>query len=198
MQARSHNERSSSAEAGFTLIELMVATVILIVGIVAVSQMIPVSVNSDLNNRSNSIALITAQRELEQMVKQVLTVQGGGSCSALSGHYYFCDSDGNSIGLGLTGSTSSPTQAGCPLDASGQQLDFSQPASSCTAGYTVTKQLPWNQLAGINQSVDLRWRVVTMMNNGTPVRKFIIVGARAYQPGALTLVRNLQAVVGRR
>lgn len=200
MPDRSRVRHALPVETGFTLIELLMATIILMVGIVVLAEMIPNSLRTDLNSRSNSIALIAAQRELEQMVKPSLSVQGaGGSCGAIAGHSYFCDSNGDSIGLGQTGSTSAPTQAGCPLDATGQQIDFSQPATNCNpvSGYTVTRQIPWNQAAGITQAVELRWRVVTMMNNGSPVRKFIIIGARAWQPGGLTLVTNLQAVVGR-
>ncbi len=186
---------AAPADTGFNIVELMMAILILLIGIVALAQVIPASLNYDSNNRSNSIALISAQRELEQMVRPSLTAQGeGGPCSALAGHYYFCDSDGNTVGLGQVGSGSTPTQAGCPLDSTGTQLDFT--LSCSTSGYSLIRLAPWDQVSGIKQKVELRWRVVTMMNSGTPARKFIIIGARAWQAGGLTLVTNLQAVVG--
>lgn len=196
MQTNRQSRALRSRARGFTLIEVLIAMVVLLVGIVAVAGMIPWAMQSDTISRNVSVASNVAQRELEQMVQQSLTIQGGGSCSALSGQYYFCDADGNTIGLGGTGAGSSPTWAGCPLDSTGQFIDFSQPASSCTSGYTLTKQVPWNSVIGVTQSAEMRWRVVTMMNSGTPVRKFIIMGVRASQVGGPALVNNLQVVVG--
>ena len=189
-------ERSRSGDAGATLIELLIAIVILLIGLVPVAQMITSGLSSDLNNRSNSVALVTAQRELEQMRQQIMAVNGGGPCTALAGSYYFCDADAQTVGIGQTGAGNTPTQIGCPLDAAKVQLDFTQTTAACAAGYFVTKLVPWNPVNQTTISVEVRWRVVTEINAGAPVRKFIILGARAAQPRAGTLITNLQTVVG--
>lgn len=187
------------SERGFTLIEVLIAVAVLLAGIVAVAEMVPWAMQSDLVSRNTTLASNVAQRELNQMAEQRVIVQGGGACAALSGQYYFCDADGNSIGLGTIGAPgSSTTTAGCPLDSTGQVIDFTQPASSCTAGYTLTEQIPWNPVSGVSETVEMRWRVVTMFNaGGGPVRKFIIMGVRSSQAGGPALVNNVQVVVGK-
>jgi hypothetical protein len=187
---------SSLSERGATLIELLIAVIILLVAIVPVAQMVSTGLHSDLNNRSNSVGLVAAEREMEQMMLQTMTVAGGGACSAVSGSYYFCDTDGQTVGMGQTGAGATPTQIGCPLDSAKVQLDFNQGIASCASGYSLIKQLQWNQLNGTTISVELRWRVVSLMSGGTPFRKFMIIGARAQQPGGGTLITNLQTVVG--
>lgn len=189
----------SSSERGFTLIEVLVAVLVLLAGIVAVAKMVPWAMQSDLVSRNTTVASNVVQRELNQMLQQRMFVQGGaGACAPLSGEYYFCDADGNSIALGAIGASSSPTSAGCPLDLTGQVIDFSQPASACAAGYTLLKTIPWNPVNGVTQTVEMRWRVVTMMSsNGSPVRKFIIMGVRTSQAGGPALVNNVQVVAGK-
>src|SRR5580704_512002 len=56
-----------SASSGFTLIEMMFATVIVLVGLVAVAQLVPSSLLMNSNNRNDGTALVLAQRELEAM-----------------------------------------------------------------------------------------------------------------------------------
>ncbi|MGD0698022.1 MAG: hypothetical protein ABSB82_24670 [Terriglobia bacterium] len=179
------------------MLELLIAVTILFVGLVPMVQLISSGLTADLKNRSNSVSLIAGQRELEQMMQQIMTVSGG-TCSALASQYYFCDAEGQTVGMGQTGTGSTPTQAGCPLDAAKVQLDFSRATTACTAGYFMTKQVPWNQVNGATIAVELRWRVVTVMRSGSPVRKFIILGARLAPPSGLTLITNLQTVVGTR
>lgn len=195
-----HRQASrSGSEQGFTLIEVLVAVAVLLAGIAAVAEMVPWATQSDLLSRNTTVASDVAQRELNQMLQQRMNVDGGaGACATLSGQYYFCDVDGNSIALGAIGSGSSPTSAGCPLDSTGQAIDFSQPASSCTTGYTLTKRIPWNPVIGVGETVEMRWRVVTMMNSsGAPVRKFVIMGVRTSQVGAPALVDDVQVVAGK-
>ena len=61
--------RSNSryAERGFTLTELLIATAIILVGLVAVAQLVPASVMLNSNNRNDATALVLAQRQLEAM-----------------------------------------------------------------------------------------------------------------------------------
>jgi prepilin-type N-terminal cleavage/methylation domain-containing protein len=60
-------------EGGFSLIEMLFATVILLVGLVAIAQLVPASILLNYQNRNNSSALVFAQRELDQMLDQPLT-----------------------------------------------------------------------------------------------------------------------------
>lgn len=192
--------RPRSAAAGFTMIELMIAILILLVGIVAVAKLVPAAIDTNFRNRNDSTGLIAAQRQLEQMARQPLDAQIMGACAAAPvGEYYFCDTDTDMIPLGDIDATLGPsvtTERGCPLTATGQ-LDFTQPAANCDAGYMVNKQWVWNPVTGTNQNVELRWRVITWHVLGQPKRKVFIVGARAGTAGQSLLVTNLQTVVGR-
>src|SRR5262249_60114076 len=61
------------AERGFTLIEALLATIVMLVGMVAVAQLVPVSLSINNVNRASSTALVIEQRILEQMLDQPLT-----------------------------------------------------------------------------------------------------------------------------
>src|SRR5229473_2519977 len=60
-------------QSGFTLMEVLVATIVLLTGIVAVAQLVPVAVTMNNNNRRDSTALVIAQRELSQMIEQPMS-----------------------------------------------------------------------------------------------------------------------------
>jgi len=179
------------------MVELLIAIVILLVGIVSVAQLVPRSIDLNFRNRNDSTALIAAQRQLEQMALQSLDMAGG-ACGAPAG-YYFCDRDGDLVLLGQRDATlgaSVTTTDGCPLDASGR-INFTQPIGNCPAGYALNKQWVWNPVTGTTQNVEVRWHVITWHVLGAPQRKVFIVGARAGTAGQGLTVTDLQTVVGR-
>ena len=57
---------------GMSLLEVMIAILVLMVGVVGVAQLVPASLRSSNDSRSDSVALVLAQRELDQMVEQPL------------------------------------------------------------------------------------------------------------------------------
>jgi len=59
-------------QSGFTLLELAVATLILMVGIAGVVQLVPASQQSNFTNRVDTTAMVFAQREMDQMIAQPL------------------------------------------------------------------------------------------------------------------------------
>src|SRR6266852_4055845 len=60
-------------QSGFTLMEVLVATIVLLTGIVATAQLVPVAVTMNNNNPRDSTALVIAQRELSQMIEQPMS-----------------------------------------------------------------------------------------------------------------------------
>src|SRR6266404_1002517 len=71
MQAKSRNARYK--QSGFTMIEMLIATVVFVVGLVAVAQLVPLSIRLNGANRNDSTSLVFAQRELAVMVGQPIT-----------------------------------------------------------------------------------------------------------------------------
>ena len=152
-------------QSGFTLVEVFMAIVILLIGIVAVAQLVPASINSNSTNRNDSSALVFAQRELEQFLDQPLNM----TISPPS----FIDALGNSCNLGNPAEPN--VVVGSPYVVNYDQIliDFSAPAPPL--GYGFTYQDP-NDPAGI--SYDVRWAVITVTNNGMVSSKRFILGAR--------------------
>jgi len=60
------------SERGFSLLEMMLATVILLVGLIAIAQLVPATILLNFRNRTDSSALVFAQRELDQFLDQPL------------------------------------------------------------------------------------------------------------------------------
>ncbi len=169
--------RLQPAQKGFTLTELLVGIVILLVGVVAIAQIMPTAIDLDLRNRFDSSALIVSQRAFEQMIRQPLTVKQNGALA----DYNFTDIDGSACYLGVPPSPAagaatdpppSPSATGCPV-ANGL-IDF-------TVGCSANGYFKTVSVAGENY--ELRWNVVTMYGNdsGTmrPVQKRITLAARS-------------------
>ncbi len=62
------------SQIGFTMVEVLMAIGILLVGIVAVAQLVPASISSNSANRNDSSSLVFAQRELDQFLSQPLNM----------------------------------------------------------------------------------------------------------------------------
>ena len=162
---RATASKSERSAGGFTLTEVLIALVVLMVGIVAVAQLVPASIGSDAATRNDSSALVFAQREMDQFLAQPLNT----SVSTPS----FTDAQGNLCDLGDP--THPNTVAGSPTTLFYNQvvIDFS---ASPVGGYSFTYQDP-NDPAGI--FYDARWAVITSTGaNGMTTSRRFILGVR--------------------
>lgn len=147
-------------DQGFTLIELAIASLLLLFGIVAVAQLVPASMRLNSANRNDSTALVFAQREMQQMTGQQL--------SAIS----FVDAQGFTCNLG---NPSAPnTVVGSPVAIINNQpvIDF---GAIRVDGYNFKHADP-NDPSGTQY--DVRWAVVTTTNGSSVIAKRFILGAR--------------------
>jgi prepilin-type N-terminal cleavage/methylation domain-containing protein len=150
-------------QTGFTLMELLVATVIILVGLVAVAQLVPTSVLMNSNNRNDGTALVFAQHQMEAMRAQPLNVTT------------FSDPLGVTCPLGNTCDLGDPTQpgpVGSPVNVgSGSPIiDFS---AAPVNGYSFTYLDPHDPNAA---TYDVRWSVITSTNGPITTSRRIILG----------------------
>jgi prepilin-type N-terminal cleavage/methylation domain-containing protein len=166
-------------QRGFTLIELLVAMLVLMIGLVAVAQLVPMSVRLNSGNRDDSTAMAFAQRELDALTEQPI--------SALT----FTDPNGFLCNLG------DPTQPkvliGSPvlMINNRPQINFN---AAQVAGYSFLYQDP-NDPYPIPITYDVRWAVITYSNGVNPTAKRFILGALRRTNNATFLPITLDTMV---
>src|SRR5690242_13314568 len=78
-------------QKGFSLLEMLFATVILLVGLVAVAQLVPASILMNYPYRTDSSALVFAQRQLDLILDQPLNPPGNSFTDPLGNVYQLGD-----------------------------------------------------------------------------------------------------------
>ena len=150
-------------EKGFSLLEMIIASAILLVGVLSVVQLVPASLKSNLYNRMDTMATVVAQHQLDQMLNQSL------NATTFTG--IDLDQSTYSVG-GSDGWSGSPVV----MQGSAVVIDFSQNAVN---GYSLEQyQDPHDPNYPNGALFELRWAVYTVTNNGTVISKRIIVGCR--------------------
>src|SRR3989454_6436864 len=134
---------SHAQQAGFSILEMLLATVILLVGLIAVAQLVPASILLNQKNRTDSSALVFAQRELDQMLDQPLSANT------------FTDTQGNFCSLGNPATTNAPQGNPVLIINSQAFIDFG--ASTGVPNYSFTYQDPSDPNGS---TYDVRWAVI--------------------------------------
>jgi prepilin-type N-terminal cleavage/methylation domain-containing protein len=179
---RTQNKSRVTQQRGFTLMEVLVATVVLLVGLVAVAQLVPVSLTINSGNRTGSTALVIEQRMLEQMLDQPLTAA---SCVAPA-----CpDAQATTWNLGNSGAPG--TVVGSPVVQvnSGPAIDFS---AGQVSGYSMTVVDPEDPYGA---NYDVRWAVVTYVSGAHVTGRRFLIGARQIGGQGYFLPVTLDATV---
>ncbi len=153
------SKKSLRQQRGFTLIEMMIAVVMILVGLVAVAQLVSASIFLNSANRDDSTSIVLAQNELNQFVNQPLSNFGP-----------YTDTLGNNCTLG--NAATAPAWAGSPLATSSDNRQVIDYAQATVNGYNFTWIDP-NDPSGARY--DVRWAVYTF--SGGSGKRFII-GAR--------------------
>lgn len=151
-------------EGGFTLIEMLLATLIVVIGLVAVAQLVPSSLIMNANNRSDGTALVLAQKQMEALRAVPLT------------QTTFTDPQGIVCPLATTCNVGDPANPGAIVGSpvailnNSPIIDYTQPV---VPGYGFTYTDLNDPTGAVN---DVRWAVVTTTNGAVTGRR-IIVGA---------------------
>jgi Tfp pilus assembly protein PilV len=175
-------KKLTKREKGMSLIELMIAMVVLMVGVLAVMSLIAVAIGSNARNRRDSTGTMLA----EMVLDQISAIPVGASPSTVS----ISDCATNSYTIESAGS---PSGAGANL--SGSNIDFTQGAATITANYSMMYTVcgPSNDTRAV---YDVRWNVQTITANSN----FVTVAARLRNSGTdprlFAIPVTLRTVVG--
>ncbi len=155
-------------QRGFTLIEMLIATLVLLVGLVAVAQLVPAAIRLNAANRYDSTALVIAQREMEAMLNRPLT-----------GPPTFTDPQGllcpaaTVCNLGNPAAPNQVVPAGTVVWPNNRPMINFGVAAVPNYSFTFTDP---NDPSGV--SYDVRWAVITFGNGATATGRRFIVGVR--------------------
>ncbi|HEV2298920.1 MAG TPA: prepilin-type N-terminal cleavage/methylation domain-containing protein [Candidatus Acidoferrales bacterium] len=154
----------NAGQEGFTLIELAIATAVLLFGVVAVMQLVPFAIKTNTANRYDTTSVVIAQQLLDEMSAQPLTnaTVTDPICGAMS------------LGAGAAGgSVESPTANYLTMFNGNATVDFTQAA---VAGYNCNYTNPNSASRGTYQ---VRWGVVvTQSAAGQVASKRFVVGVQ--------------------
>jgi prepilin-type N-terminal cleavage/methylation domain-containing protein len=171
-------------QRGFSILEMMLATVILLVGLVSIAQLVPASILLNYRNRTDSSALVFAQRQLDQMLDQPMTVN------------FFTDALGNVCQLGNPTVTNS-VQGSTVTTLNNQTLivfSSPNPSPAPTSGYGFTYQDPTDPSG---TTYDVRWAVIITGNGSTASSKRFILGVRQVGGNGYFQPITLDTMVGK-
>jgi len=161
-----------AGQGGFSILEMLIASAIMMVGIISVVQLVPASLQLNASNRLDTLATVIAQRELDQMLSQPLDPTKP----------TFTDKDGRVISLGGAGSP------GAPVIMQGQtaQIDFT---AAPVPGFSIPAYSDPNDPTGTGATFELRWAVIP--SPGNLISRRIIIGCRRTNASQPMLPVNL-------
>jgi prepilin-type N-terminal cleavage/methylation domain-containing protein len=169
-------------QRGFTLMEVLVATILLLTGLVAVAQVIPIALTANTNNRRDSTGTIVAQRQLSMLLEQSLT-----------GSAPVPDAFGTNNPCGLGDPTQPGVTIGSPvINGDRPRIDFT---AAKAANYNITTVADPQDPYGA--TFDIRWAVITSGNGTSASSRRFILGARQTNAQNFVLPLTLDAMVQR-
>lgn len=178
-----HLQPYAKNERGISLIEMMIALVVLTVGVLGAMALPMISISGNSRNRWDSTGTILA----EMVIDKISSIPVGAASTSLN----ITDCAGNTFTINSAGSTS-----GTGANLTGGNIDFTQNASSITVGYAM-KYTVCGNTTGTQSVYDVRWNVQTISAGKT---NFVTVAARISSwnnsPQLFAVPVSLRTVVG--
>lgn len=165
-------------QCGMSLIELMIASLVLTVGILACAVLIPLSIGSNFRNRQQSNSTVIAEMIMEKIMSVPASAPQTLTLSDCTGAVTNVNTAGTAAG------------AGASLLASGD-VDFS---SAAPAGYSMSYTTCGT--AGGAATYDVRWNIKTI----SAYAKLITVSAKlrgaGTNPNMFSLPVTIRSMIG--
>jgi Tfp pilus assembly protein PilV len=165
-------------ERGTSLIEMMIAILVLSVGLIGSVVLASVAMNGDVRSRKDSTSAAVA----EMVIGQISATPVGGSVSSVT----VTDCAGNSNSVSTSGTT---TGAGANLTSRGG-VDYSQSFSSVTSGYAMMYTV-----CGVNSGAaatyDVRWNVTKLASGKA---EYVVAAAQSVNANTGSALVNMPAV----
>lgn len=178
MRRAIRRRRTLNGQAGLSMVELMVAGIIMVVGFMALIGLVITAIANNTRNR-----LDTSATMLDLMVVEAINSQAGST-----GTVSLTDCAGNTWNVSQI--------PGTGANLVGTQIDYSQAQSSVPTDYYMT----WSVCNGgttVNALYDVRWNVQSL---GTYSRLVTVAAKLKGTPGGnkfYALPINLRTVVGK-
>lgn len=142
-------------EQGMSLIELMIAMVVLAIGLAGVTTLLVSAIASNHRNSTDTTATLLAQMVVEQISAQHVYINGLISVT---------DCAGNQLRIDPTPGAA-PAGNGANLNAN-QNIDFTQAATGIPANYSMN-YVDCSTAGGIQTTYDVRWNVMSVSTNAS-------------------------------
>lgn len=167
-----------STQRGTSLIELMIASLVLTVGVLGCAVLIPIAIGTNSKNRQQSNSTVIAQMTMEK----ITSASASGSATLT-----ITDCAGTANTINITGSTGG---TGATLLSSGS-IDFSQTqgSSGAPAGYYMSYTSCGT--SGRQSTYDVRWNIQTPSN----YVKLVTVSAKLQGSGTNQILFSLPVTI---
>jgi prepilin-type N-terminal cleavage/methylation domain-containing protein len=163
MQTLKHeNGAVRNPEAGFTMVEMLIAAFILLVGMTAGMMLIVTAMANDSRSKNDSSATVLSQMTLEM----IATVPANAASNVT---VVDCNPSSGSASHTIYTTGASSSGAGAPL--SGGAIDFTQ---ATVTGYSMTYYGCQASTGDRQETYDVRWNIKTLSTNA----KLVTVAAK--------------------
>jgi prepilin-type N-terminal cleavage/methylation domain-containing protein len=173
----------SASQRGMSLIELMIASFVLTVGVLGCAAVIPLAIGTNFKNRQQSNSTVIAQMTMEK----ISSASAGGSAALI-----ITDCLGAANTINIIGSTAG---TGAALLSTGS-ADFSrlQGSSGAPAGYYMSYTSCGT--SGRQSIYDVRWNVQTPSSYVSLVTVSAKMKSSGTNPNLLSLPVTIRTIVG--
>lgn len=155
-QIQRHSTLRWPSQKGSTLIELMVAMLVLAIGLGGVTTLLGAAIASNNRNGRDTTATLLAQMVIEQISSQDVYSSFDIPITDCAGNALKINTVPGAVGTG----------AGAKLNANGT-IDFTQDPTNLIAANYAMQYVDCSTAGGIQTTYDVRWNVMSVSTNTT-------------------------------